>query len=178
MDLGPTDLGLADLGPTDLGPPDLGPPPRCAPRPSGDTRWPQYAMPGTAGHPRTYEVVGAAGAESVIDCVTGLEWERAASPDTTTQAEAVSRCDGLTLGGHTDWRLPSMIELVTLIDYGIAAGGPMVDTSAFPGTPASFAWSASPVAGSPLLAWGVFFEHGSVRYFEMAMNGGYSRCTR
>jgi hypothetical protein len=35
-----------------------------------------------------------------------------------THEEAVSYCDELTLGGHDDWRLPSELEMRTLIDYG------------------------------------------------------------
>ena len=66
------------LSPSDAGPLDSGS--ICAPPPTGDTRWAQYPMPGTPGHPRSYQVAGTPGAETVIDCVTGLEWQRDVGP--------------------------------------------------------------------------------------------------
>jgi hypothetical protein len=182
VDLGSPDLGPDDLGSSDLGSPDFGPPsdagPRCAPEPSGDTRWAQYPMPGTPGHPRRYQVTGAAGAGTVIDCVTGLEWQRAAAPGTYTQAAALAYCDGLTLAGYTDWRLPSRIELVTLVDYAVASPGPMIDGTAFPGTPAVFFWSASSIAGSPPYAWNVDFHYGTADGYRVPTLDGGARCVR
>lgn len=179
-DLGPSDLGPSDMGPPDLGPPDLGPPdmgPRCAPRPSGDTRWPQYALPGTSGHPRSYQVLGTAPNETVIDCVTGLEWQRAVDAGSYTQAEAIAYCDGLTLAGYTDWRLPSTIELLTLVDYSVASPGPTIDADKFPSTPATYFWSASSVAGSPTYGWNVRFSHG-IAHNLVATDPYRARCVR
>jgi hypothetical protein len=186
LDLGAPDLGSADLGPddmgsSDLGSPDLGAPtdagPRCAPTPSGDTRWAQYPMPGTSGHARSYQITGIAGSETVIDCVTGLEWQRAVDPASYTQADAVAYCNGLTLAGYTDWRLPSRIELVTLVDYLVASPGPTIDTTAFPGTPGAGFGSASSVASSPSDMWSVYFYGGIVSY--NAVTYSYrARCVR
>ncbi len=183
-DAGPADLGADDLGPADLGAPDLGGPDMggfCSPtlvRPSGDVRWPQYPMPGSAGHPRGYHVnTVAAGEETVTDCVTGLEWQRAVDPSSFSQAEAIAHCDGLTYAGFSDWRLATRVELVTLLDYAVATPGPTIDTVAFPGTPAEVFWSGSAIAGTPSMGWFVRFDSGAVDYTGV-IYGGRARCVR
>jgi hypothetical protein len=48
----------------------------------------------------------------VIDLRTNLMWENAARPILPV-AGAIARCEDLTFEGHTDWRLPSRLELAT-----------------------------------------------------------------
>lgn len=71
--------------------------------------------------------------------------------------------DANRLCGHTDWRMPTVDELPNLADLGIAytSGLPTIDATYFPNTPASFFWSASPVAGGSYSAWFVNFGDGS-----------------
>ncbi|MEA2029129.1 MAG: DUF1566 domain-containing protein [Campylobacterota bacterium] len=63
---------------------------------------------------------------TVTDNVTSLVWQQ--SPDTTgdgvidasdklTQSAAVSYCANLTLGGQSDWRLPDIKTLYSLMDF-------------------------------------------------------------
>jgi archaellum component FlaF (FlaF/FlaG flagellin family) len=63
---------------------------------------------------------------TVTDHVTGLMWQK--SPDTDTDGDidaddklsydqAVAKASTLNLGGYTDWRLPSIKELYSLIDF-------------------------------------------------------------
>lgn len=55
--------------------------------------------------------------ETVVDTYTDLEWERSsASNISRTYASSRERCENLTLGGHSDWRLPGIKELATLLD--------------------------------------------------------------
>ena len=52
----------------------------------------------------------------VRDNVTGLEWQQDTAPGTYTWQEALDYCDGLSLGSHDDWRLPTLQELSSLVD--------------------------------------------------------------
>ena len=181
-DLGPADLGPADLGPADPSPPDLGPADMgfvctsAPPHPSGDTRWPQYPLPGTPSHDRSYQITSTGGEETVIDCVTGLEWQRAVTADTYTQADAIRHCNGLTLAG-SGWRLPSTIELMTLVDYAVLPPGPTIDVTAFPATPTEWFWSSSPIAYSAVYGWYVNFGDGTA--MSVGADAAYrTRCVR
>jgi hypothetical protein len=49
------------------------------------------------------------------DWETGLCWQNPPSDDEVTWADAVSYCDGLSLGSHDDWRLPKIQELISLL---------------------------------------------------------------
>ena len=154
MDSG-TDAAPAEDASRDAGP-------RCAPRPTGDPTWPEYRLPGPS--PRSYQVTGSGAEATVIDCVTGLEWQQAVDSRTFTQAAAVAYCAAVTTGGFDDWRLPATIELMTLVDYAIASPGPMIDATAFPSTPTTAFWTSSPRAGSPGSGWYVNFSNGYALY--------------
>jgi hypothetical protein len=56
------------------------------------------------------------------DSVTGLVWQIEPEKKVKTQAEAVTYCDELQLGGQTDWRLPTRLEFVSLLDLGMGSG--------------------------------------------------------
>lgn len=85
------------------------------------------------------------GDQTITDNVTGLMWQRVPLTGTTyTWAQAVATCSTLALAGHRDWRLPSRIELVSIVDAGL-----------------TYFWSSSPVAGYPSRAWLVSFVYGS-----------------
>ncbi|MBX3185306.1 MAG: DUF1566 domain-containing protein [Polyangiaceae bacterium] len=69
------------------------------------------------------------GPDGVFNEVTGLYWERQAAPGTYTWAEARRYCDDLNktwLG----WRLPTRMELISLVDY--SRRDPAIDTTIFP----------------------------------------------
>jgi hypothetical protein len=84
----------------------------------------------------------------VFDDMTGLMWSRYASasvgpgsdgrlPWTTNGSEGIfpyaNAANGEALGGHTDWRIPNITELLTLLDREAATGAP--DAVAFPSYP-------------------------------------------
>jgi hypothetical protein len=54
--------------------------------------------------------------EAVLDRTTQLIWERSPSASEVTWSTAQTRCGLKRTGGQTDWRLPSFIELMTLIE--------------------------------------------------------------
>jgi hypothetical protein len=96
---------------------------------------------------------------TVYDTKTKLTWQQTISSISCTWADAKGYCAGVgsSLGG-TGWRLPTLKELQSLVDYSQTTP-PMIDSTAFPGTPFWF-WSASPLAGSSSYAWGVHFGYG------------------
>jgi hypothetical protein len=94
----------------------------------------------------------------VVDKVTGLMWQRDVPASSYTWADAKSYCAGLSLAGHLDWRLPTSIELVSLVDF--TRSSPAIDVTAFPNTPSAYFRSSSPVAGDADFAWVVDFYDG------------------
>jgi cysteine-rich repeat protein len=123
----------------------------------------------------------------VTDNVTGLMWQgcwaerngtlcAGGSDVTKNWSTALSYCDGLIWGGHSDWRLPDEFELQSIVDYG-RSSSPTIDTTAFPATPADVFWSSSSFAGSASYAWYVAFYDGHVNNFVKPPTV-YVRCVR
>jgi hypothetical protein len=115
----------------------------------------------------------------VRDNVTGLEWQQATVPGTYTWAQAITYCENLVLpaGGYSDWRLPTIKELSTLVDSSIPYPGPTINTTFFPGTVASYYWSSTTYAYYTSYAWGVSFGYGYVMYYDKT-NNYYVRAVR
>ena len=65
---------------------------------------------------------------TVTDNTTGFIWQKVLSTDNLTWENALAYCNSLDLAGYTDWRLPSIRELQSIIDYGKS---PAVDSSYF-----------------------------------------------
>lgn len=72
--------------------------------------------------------------ETVTDTQTGLVWQQRVLYQPISYAKATSYVKSLDVGGHTDWRLPTLTELRTLVDT--THGNPSIDLYAFPDTPA------------------------------------------
>lgn len=107
---------------------------------------------------------------TVYDTKTKLTWQQATAPGTytwgseTTAGTAQYYCANLGLSGAA-WRVPTLKELQTLVDYSQPPGSTAtIDASFFPGTPANGFWSATPANYSPGDAWYVDFSHGNTPY--------------
>lgn len=98
-------------------------------------------------------------ANTTIDNTTGLEWQREDDNTTRSWNDALNYCAGLNLDGKTDWRLPDILELQSIVDYGQVTD-PIIDSVAFPNTDSLGYWSASSRANISIFAWGVFFSNG------------------
>jgi hypothetical protein len=100
-------------------------------------------------------------AVAVLDSTTNLIWSRDnVASGRLDHEDATKACAELTLAGASDWRLPTIRELLSLVDYDRYE--PAIDTDAFPSTKSNWYWTASPWAGSPSdFAWVVCFGNGS-----------------
>lgn len=122
--------------------------------------WAEWPMPNSPGlglpNEQSYDTSTKG---VVVDQVTGLTWQRDADPGSYTWCDAHAYCDKLSLGGHDDWRVPSAIELVSLLDFN--RSHPAIDGDAFPATPAEPFWSIVPWAIDTSMAWYVDFDLGA-----------------
>ena len=98
----------------------------------------------------------------VRDFSTGLLWQRAPSEQSFSFAQATEYCARLVVGEESEFRVPTMKELQTLVDE--RHQGPAIDVAAFPNTPNERFWSSSAWSGSANLAWYVRFDSGSALY--------------
>ena len=111
---------------------------------------------------------------TVTDEVTGLMWQQEI-PEKMTWDEAVSYCEKLNLGGYTNWRLPTIQELKTLVDY--TSYIPAINITYFPNTASSFYWSSTIHAYNTNYTWGVSFHYGDDHYYGKN-NSYYIRAVR
>jgi len=98
-------------------------------------------------------------------CPNGMNWDGAActgKATTYTWQKALTAADTSTLAGYTDWRLPNVRELASLVEPGCV--DPALNTRIFPNTPGTDFWSSSPYVGSVYVAWYVYFNDGYVSY--------------
>jgi hypothetical protein len=116
-----------------------------------------------------------AGTDTVLDRATGLTWQRAVAPSTYTWATAKTYCESLTLAGYSDWRLPSVRELSTLVDPRTSQ--PAIERTIFPSTPADKFWTATAYAPATGSAWTVVFNDGGVLQYAVG-ELHYVRCVR
>lgn len=113
----------------------------------------RFASHGDVATPR-YQ---AAGSDTVIDSATQLMWARAGIEGTFDWQQAHAVVAALRLGGHDDWRVPTIRELLGLVEW--TEHDPAIDREHFAAV-SSWYWSASDCAGSDECAWFVDFGHG------------------
>ncbi len=112
---------------------------------------------------------------TIKDSVTGLVWQLIPEKISKTQADAVKYCDDLSLAGQTDWRLPTRVEYVSVLDEGFSKGYAMP-----PGVPIDSTgtfWTASATATTA----GTFFAMDDAQgVWNVASGTGLSlaRCVR
>jgi hypothetical protein len=112
---------------------------------------------------------------TVIDNQTGLMWEKKVTGGgclhcvnddhswANGMSQFISEVNGFTddpnaqagLGGHSDWRIPNIVELLTILDCGF--GPPCIDPIF--GPTATWYWTSSTLTTS---AWNVLFTDGEV----------------
>ncbi len=127
---------------------------------------------------------------TVFDKQTGLEWQRCPegfvfSDGGTNTSFADDHCaiganysftwqqalqdaksldQGPGYAGATDWRVPNVKELRSIIEE--ACDAPAVELAVFPDTPPVEFWSASPNIGNPGFHWYVDFALGGIAFYD------------
>jgi len=133
--------------------------------------YPLWPIGATAAHPFDFDIR----TDTVIDRLTGLEWQRAHDLMGRPWASAETYCRDLTLDGRSDWRLPTRIELLSIADQN--ASPLAIDLVAFPTATSDAFWTSSLYAGDPSDAWIVGFGDGNSNHD--GRTGGYRvRCVR
>ena len=112
----------------------------------------------------------------VIDTSTNLMWQDDANVTSITKnwQDAIDYCENLTLGGHSDWHLPSKNELQSITDS--SKYNPPI-SSVFQHTNSSVYWSSTTVESAPSIAWYVQFYYGGDDWGTKTSDI-YVRCVR
>ena len=124
----------------------------------------------------------------VRDNVTGLIWEVKTNDSSIhykdnqygwqdAQDVFITALNSQSFGGHSDWRLPTVKELSTIVDSSIPYPGPTINTDYFPNTVSSDYWSSTTGASNPSVAWPVDFGDGWVSNYGKSY-GKYVRAVR
>jgi Protein of unknown function (DUF1566) len=148
-----------------------------------DPDWADWPMPnsqadvtGGAPNPASYTDNNDG---TVTDNVTGLMWQQIVPLTTKTWTDATSYCATLSLGQHSDWRLPSMIELLSIADNSL--NPILMDQNLFPepnGAEAEY-WSSTRAGGSTTVVWTMpFTDIGSAVQVAVSNSNISVRCVR
>jgi len=115
--------------------------------------------------------------EIVVDKYSALMWQRSDDGKKKNWKEAKLYCNDLQLNGYKDWRLPSIDELVSIVDK--KKFSPAIDTKVFK-CKNSYYWSSTEAVEKGVKvtdARGVLFKNGyNIRYYKSYKD--YVRCVR
>lgn len=145
-------------------------------------------------HKQRYDVLGS-NHGIIRDTQTGLDWMRCSmgqvwnghtcsgEANRYTYQDALNAAQQLNASGgysgYSDWRVPSLEELRTLVycssgrpnyfkeSNSWCSSGysqPTIVHTIFPNTPGAFLWSATPFANHSSFSWAVLFSHGGASY--------------
>jgi hypothetical protein len=112
---------------------------------------------------------------TVTDNITGLMWQQEDDDVTRNWEDSITYCEGFSLAGHADWRLPNHKEHSSIVD--ISVFNPAIDGIYFPNTNSSGYWLSTTDVDYPDYAWYVNFYNGYVFSRSKSINY-YVRCVR
>ena len=92
------------------------------------------------------------GSNAVLDKETGLVWEKSPQAAPATWNDARVACANKPVGNRKGWRLPSVVELSSLIDRSVSPGPTIPAGHPFVGVQSAGYWSATTNAASPPFA--------------------------
>jgi hypothetical protein len=103
---------------------------------------------------------------TITDSLTGLMWLKDGGCLKTNWKNSASTLAGLNnqqiqntcsgyAGNYTDWRLPTINELKSLVNYGSADSAQWLDSKGFVNVKSTFYWSSTTYLGNPSYAWAI-----------------------
>jgi len=113
---------------------------------------------------------------TVSDLDAGIVWQQGESSEMDWES-AMSYCENLSRAGKSDWRLPNINELQSIVDY--SKYNPASDTSFFPDIHISMYWSSTTDSRDIQSVSGIHFILGQVQNMgKTDAHDNYTRCIR
>ena len=135
----------------------------------------------------SYTIQSVGTSSVTVDNVTGLMWKTNTeelggvfvTSGTYAWENAITVCtvkmnSSSGYANYTDWRLPNVKELVSIVDY--SRYNPSINMAYFPNTKISYYWSSTTI-GSNSRAWFVYFSNGYMVDYDKT-DEEYVRCVR
>jgi uncharacterized protein YgiM (DUF1202 family) len=132
--------------------------------------WSKYGLSAsiTGNFQHQYEINSSNGVNVVIDYATQLMWQQSGTRNPMTWSNAQEYIFNLKserYGGYSDWRLPTIEELASLLEP-TKQNANLYIAPVF-GTLQVWCWSADKVAFSPNTAWYISFSSGGIEQQEL-----------
>jgi Protein of unknown function (DUF1566) len=96
---------------------------------------------------------GLSGVSCNVGAATVMNWKA-----------ALDAASASTFSGFSDWRLPNVKELTSIVEGSCYS--PSINVSLFPNTPSRSFWSSSGYARDSWFAWSVYFDEGYAYYSD------------
>jgi hypothetical protein len=159
----------------------------CVESTCGSHKWPCWRMPNPANNAATvpnhqsYTDLGAGGAGAIRDNITCLVWEKVNPAAMGSWQNSYDRCAALatsSFAGYNDWRLPSRVEVASIVDlHGSIGFAPVFTTTS--GYYATSSWWYETISGQSTA--GFEFGYGLNGFASNAIpmaSSMVSRCVR
>lgn len=105
-----------------------------------------------------YVVSEQDGDYTVSDGITGLEWQQVSDSGSIEWKDALAHCEDLDFAGHSDWRLPGVVELSTIVDDK-KTEPPAINTVYFAGfDPGAGYWTSTTSRSTSSAAYALYFN--------------------
>jgi len=111
----------------------------------------------------------------VYDSKTQLYWQQNPSNLKFNWQNAQNHCINLNVGGYSDWRLPNLYELKSLVDY--SKYNPAIVTTRIVIKTDDWYWSSSKDVSDSSGAWSVSFDSGGDDW-SIESGEDYALCVR
>lgn len=127
---------------------------------------------------KRFVVLSAYGGQAVLDKETQLVWQRSPSDAPFNWVGANFHCGGLALGGRYGWRLPTIVELMSLFDADGTGSDKLPAGHPFQGNFVAYFWSSTFSPSSTMHALWVNPANVSYEGYLATLSGPNAWCVR